>query len=61
MQAWISGLLDAFADFRVYGTQEERGPDRRRVVYDLAAVAPTADVDAITSGVDSTGDFRPSV
>ena len=27
----------------------------------MAAVAPTADVDAITSGVDNAGDFRPSV
>ncbi len=38
-------LLDAFGDFRVYGTNEEKSFGRRRVVYDIAPIS--ADVDAI--------------
>jgi hypothetical protein len=37
--------LDAFRGFRVYGSTEEKSPERRKVVYDLAPL--TSEVQAI--------------
>jgi hypothetical protein len=34
--------MDAFKDFRLYGTNDRKTPDRRVVTYDLAPVSPDA-------------------
>lgn len=38
-------LDDAFADFAIYGTNEDRSFDRRRIVYDMAPLDP--DLEAV--------------